>query len=193
VAAPAWGDPQPTKIADESLDCHAEAGRIKVVGELGRHVPIRFCGDYFGFLGPSREVMYCWSRATQNDMFKKLAKDSKVRRATAESGAGVGAELTNLLAERGTNQESGDAEADILDRLLQARFPAGVSFDESRILANVAGFLIGSGETTSQATEQRTSPLPGQPRRWGHNPGGDQTHRDALRDPPSSRNGAAFT
>src|SRR5712691_7508502 len=42
-------------FADEALDRCANDGRIEVVNQLGRYVPVRTCGDYFGFPGPNLE------------------------------------------------------------------------------------------------------------------------------------------
>ncbi|WP_337177224.1 cytochrome P450 [Paludisphaera sp.] len=170
-------------IADQALDGHAASGRIEVVSELGRHVPIRVCGDYFGFPGPDRETMYRWSRATQLDMFKNLLGDPAIHEASVKAGAEMRAYLSDLLARKKQGATRGDAEADIFDRLLGARLPEAAEFDDARIIANMAGLLIGAGETTSQAIVQATEQILKRP----------EVHRDALeaiRDGKEDRFGA---
>jgi cytochrome P450 len=196
--------------ADESLDAAEPTGRIEAVSRLGRYVPIRICGAYFGFPGPDLDTMYRWSRATQSDMFKNLAGNPEVHQASLQAGEEMRGYLEQLIAERraaladpgpgqvtqlaqhliGTAQrlvrltmpdghsgsllatassitqglllEAEDRLAprpqrppqDIVSRLVRMRFPQELGFDDRRILANVAGLLIGAGETISQAVVQ---------------------------------------
>lgn len=74
------------KIADESLDKWASDGKIEVVNQLGRYVPVRLCGDYFGFFDSDRSSIYRWSKATQSDMFKNLQNDTQVHEASVKAG-----------------------------------------------------------------------------------------------------------
>jgi cytochrome P450 len=169
-------------IADRSLNKHAAEGRIDAVRELGRLVPLRICGEYFGFPGPDLETMYRWSRSTQADMFKNLQNDQDVHKASVQAGEEMRAYLSDLLikarkarAEREiaekaqpekatpkaaappaatTNAGGWSADANIFDRLVNTRFAPGIPFDDARIIANMAGLLIGTGETTSQAIVQ---------------------------------------
>lgn len=138
-------------LADESLDAAADDGRIEVVKRLGRYVPLRLCGDYFGFPGPDLEALYRWSKATQSDMFKNLPNDPAVHEASLRAGHEMRAYLDELLADRRGANGSGESAHDTVSRLVRTRFPAEIGFDDGRLRANVAGLLIGSGETTSQA------------------------------------------
>jgi cytochrome P450 len=199
------------EFADESLDAAEPSGRIEAVGRLGRYVPLRMCGAYFGFPGPDLDAMYRWSRATQSDMFKNFANDPAVHEASVRAGEEMRAYLSTLLAGKRADLAADDADparqlarhvlgalhgrlarltagdralvssllsaarvadavvlhvADALDgpprpepqdvfsRLVRTRFPKELGFDDRRILANVAGLLIGAGETTSQAVVQ---------------------------------------
>ncbi|MFJ2034341.1 cytochrome P450 [Streptosporangium sp. NPDC087985] len=144
------------RIADESLDRNAQDGRIEVVSRLGRYVPIRLCGEYFGFPGPDLETMYRWSRATQFDMFKNLQNDSVVHEESVRAGQEMMAYLKDLLDDKRAAVEhvQVNSHQDIFSRLIRTYFPAELDFDDHRILANVAGLLIGAGETTSQAIIQ---------------------------------------
>jgi cytochrome P450 len=44
-------------------------GRIELISQLSRLVPVQLTGKYFGFPGPDVATMMRWSRATQYDMF----------------------------------------------------------------------------------------------------------------------------
>jgi cytochrome P450 len=154
-------------IADESLDRSAPDGTIEVVSRLGRAVPVRICGDYFGFPGPDQETMYRWSRATQADMFKNLQNDPAIHAASVQAGNEMMAYLADLLAQKRQAQQPETASpnggvpvaADIFSRLVQTQFPHELGFDDHRLLTNVAGLLIGSVETASQAIVQALEQL----------------------------------
>ena len=45
------------RLADEALDAAAAQGRIEGVSQLGRYVPLRIVGEYFGFPGPDLASM----------------------------------------------------------------------------------------------------------------------------------------
>jgi cytochrome P450 len=124
------------------------------VSQLGRYVPIRICGAYFGFPGPSLEAMYRWSRATQSDMFKNLANDPAVHEASVQAGREMREYLAGLLEEKRAAVAGNGGQQDTVSRLLRSRFPAELGFDDRRVLSNVMGLLIGAGETTSQAVVQ---------------------------------------
>ena len=83
------------EIAKAQLDESAKNGKIEIVRDLGKFVPIRLCGDYFGFPGPDLETMYRWSKATQDDMFRNLTNDPKVH----EDSVKAGQEMREYLAE----------------------------------------------------------------------------------------------
>jgi len=92
------------RLADEALAAAAAEGRIEVVSRLGRYVPTRLCGEYFGFPGPDLDTMYRWSRATQADMFKNLANDPDVHAASVQAGQEMMEYLRGLLAEKRSAQ-----------------------------------------------------------------------------------------
>ncbi len=145
------------KIADESLDKWASSGKIEVVSQLGRYVPVRICGDYFGFPGPDMESMYRWSRATQSDMFKNLQNDTQVHEESVKAGEEMRAYLSQLLKQKKEKiaQECDRTRLeDTFTRLIITQFPKDIPFDEQRIITNMAGLLVGSVETASQAIVQ---------------------------------------
>ena len=161
------------KIADESLNKWASNGKIEVVNQLGRYVPVRICGDYFGFPGPDIESMYRWSRATQSDMFKNLPNDPKVHDESVNAGKEMRAYLSQLLKHKkekiaqkcdrtslaeslgcGFASPKAFQDEDTFTRLIKTQFPKDIPFDEDRIITNMAGLLVGSVETASQAIVQ---------------------------------------
>jgi cytochrome P450 len=179
------------KVAKDSLDKWAASGQIEVISQLGRYVPIRVCGDYFGFPGPDLETMYRWSRATQSDMFKNLPNDPEVHKASLQAGEEMRTYLTKLLEEKrdqitqdsnhtaikdlsvgnlfkallnklfsapvpsgGTSGTPSNPENDVFTRLVKTHFAEDILFDDPQIITNMAGLLVGSGETTSQAIAQ---------------------------------------
>jgi len=187
------------EIAKAALDQWATKGEIEVVSQLGRYVPIRICGDYFGFPGPDLETMYRWSRATQTDMFKNLPNDPTIHAASLQAGKEMTAYLSNLLQEKRaqvapeqpltpvanlsiaellqalfhklfSSQSTSQAPSastsvpkpapqpgqmdDVFTRLVKTHFAEDILFDDQRIISNMAGLLIGAGETTSQAIVQ---------------------------------------
>jgi cytochrome P450 len=148
-------------FADRSLDRAVPTGRIEVVSRLGRFVPVLLCGAYFGFPGPDLETMYRWSQATHADMFKNLLNDPGLHEDSVQAGKEMRCYLAALLDEKRRAIERGNAlpAQDVFSRLIRARFPAELGFDDQRILANVAGLLIGAGEMTSQGVAQALEQL----------------------------------
>jgi cytochrome P450 len=155
------------EIAKASLDKWAETGKVELVKELGRYVPVRMCGEYFGFPGPDLESMYKWAYATQSDMFKNLGgRNQAVHEASLQAGKEMTAYLGQLLQQKkadiaknkGCTQDNDSSfiGKDIFTRLVKTQFPQEIDnyFDEHRIIGNVAGLLIGSVETISQAVVQ---------------------------------------
>jgi cytochrome P450 len=155
------------RIADESLDDCASVGKIEVVSRLGREVPVRICGDYFGFPGPDMPTMFRWSKATQSDMFKNLANDPAIHAASVQAGQEMLPYLRGLLAQKRAQIQAlapgSVPPGDIFARLIRTLFPTELGFDDTRIVANVAGLLIGAVETISQAIAQVLAQLLGRP------------------------------
>ncbi|HEX2148934.1 MAG TPA: cytochrome P450 [Actinomycetota bacterium] len=144
------------RLADEALDAAAPEGKIEGVGKLGRYVPLRIVGEYFGFPGPDLESMYRWSKATQTNMFKNLQNDQAIHEAAVKAGEEMKEYLTGLLAEKRAAVQSynGEPPKDTFSRLVRTKLPPEIGFDDSRILSNVMGLLVGTGETSSQAIVQ---------------------------------------
>jgi len=144
------------RIADKILDEAVPTGRLDAVKNLGRTVPVRMCGEYFGFPGPDEASMYRWSKATQSDFFKNIQGDPKVHETAVTAGAEMRDYLKGLIESRRAELAAGVGadRHDVLTRLLQTSFAPGAGLDEDELLTNMSGLLVGSVETTSQAIVQ---------------------------------------
>jgi cytochrome P450 len=144
------------RFTDESLYELSPDGHLEVVSQLGRYVPIRMCGDYFGFPGPDLKTMYRWSMAIQSGLFKNLQNDPAVHEASVQAGQEMLKYLGDLLEDKRAEIRNAGSNPpqDTFSRLIRTRFPPELNFDDSRILANVASLLISVCETTSQAIVQ---------------------------------------
>jgi cytochrome P450 len=146
------------EIAKASLDKLAPTGKIEVLNDLGKLVPIKLCGDYFGFPGPDLETMYRWAKTTQDDMFRNLTNDPKIHEASMQSAKEMRAYLAELLKQKKENKVNTTAPADVFTRLANTTFASDISFDETKIINNMIVLLVGSIEGTSlvitQALEQ---------------------------------------
>lgn len=144
------------RFTDESLHGCSLDGHIEVVSQLGRYVPMRLCGDYFGFPGPDLTTMYRWSKAIQFELFKNTQNDPIILTASVQAGQEMLKYLGNLLEDKRAEIRNAGSNPpqDTFSRLIRTHFPPELNFDDSRILANVAELLISVGETTSQAIVQ---------------------------------------
>lgn len=142
------------EIAKSRLDESAKTGKIEVVRELGKYVPIKICGDYFGFPGPDLETMYRWAKATQDDMFRNLTNDPKIHEASVQAGNEMRTYLTTLLKKKKANKDKSSAPKDIFTRLATTKFASDIPFDETKIINHMIILLVGSIEGTGQVITQ---------------------------------------
>jgi cytochrome P450 len=144
------------RLADEALDAAAPEGKIEAISKLCRFVPISIVGEYFGFPGPDLESMYRWSKTTQTNMFKNLLNNPDIHEAAVQTGKEMKEYLTGLLAEKKAQaaDSNGNPPQDTFSRLVRTQFPPEIGFDDERLLSNIMGLLVGTGETSSQAIAQ---------------------------------------
>jgi cytochrome P450 len=147
------------EFAKASLDKAAATGKIEVLNDLGKLVPIKVCGGYFGFPGPDVETMYRWARTTQDDMFRNLTNDPKIHEASLQSASEMRAYLAELLKQKKANPVNNTAPADVFTRLANTKFASDISFDETKIINNMIVLLVGSIEGTSQVITQALEQL----------------------------------
>lgn len=136
-------------VANEILAAQPP-GKFDVVANLARQVPLRLCAEYFGFPGPDATTMLRWSKTTQWNFFKNLGNDPNVHAASVQSGQQMKAYLQALIGEL----RKGPPTDTVVGRLLKTNLPAGIGLDDERLVANIAGLLIGAVETTAQAIVQ---------------------------------------
>ncbi len=138
-------------------------GRLELVNQVARKVPLQLSGAYFGFHGPSLEKMYEWSRATQDDFFHNIGGDPQVGANALKAGKEMHAYLKQHIAQRKIDIESGqDTTDDILGRLIRNKvndFVAPKNAEDDRIRTNVIGTLVGGAETTQAAIVQSINEL----------------------------------
>lgn len=168
-------------IAKGLLD--AAGGKMEAIDGYTRMVPARLVQDYFGLSGGSVVDLKTWSYWNQVDNFynqpfdlrsdaeRKQISDSHVKAnedlarfiailvakrlplAKVEEGVGWLAALWRLIKRLVTQKEE-EACDDIVSRMLRSSFAHEVEFDIKRVGINISGLLIGTVETTSQATAQ---------------------------------------
>ncbi len=155
-------------------------GRIDAVGDYCRMTPATIVRDYFGLVGMDRKELMEWSYWAQVDTFynqpfdlvtpeerqhitdshnaaaDKLGNYIEALILTRALSLKFGALLTPFkklwrLITRKTDEEFQD---DMVTRMLRSKFPQEVNFDVKRVGVNAAGLLIGTIETTAQASVQ---------------------------------------
>lgn len=162
------------KIAKGLLD--AANGSLEAIGGYTRMVPATLVRDYFGLTGAPLTQLMDWSYWNQVDSFYNQPFDlvpQAERDNIAANHARVTKEMTlymaGLMARRllwakltgigstvagwfGGNSDT--LTDDIVARMLRSSFPKEMEFDLKRVAVNAGGLLIGTVETTQQATAQ---------------------------------------
>ena len=154
-------------------------GNVDGMGGYCRLVAATIVRDYFGLIGIDLNELMDWSYWAQVDTFYNqpfdIATDEERRRITDTHNAAAdklgkyiqALILTKLVAtklefltapfKKLWRKVTGDSPAltdDIVTRMMRSKFPAEVSFDLKRVGVNAGGLLIGTIETTAQATVQ---------------------------------------
>jgi len=132
-------------------------GRLEMVNQVARRVPILMTGEYFGFAGPSEAKMFEWSRATQDDYFHNVTNNKEVRQAVRVASQEIHAYLKELIAFKKAQIAGGSTSDDILSRLIRGgtkEFVAPTSAEDDRTRINIIGMLVGGVETTQAAIVQ---------------------------------------
>jgi cytochrome P450 len=151
------------KTARDILDA-APDGKIDAVNELTRRVPIALVQEYMGFDGIEPAKIARWSLFNQwntfhNQPFDDNENPADIQAKTQAVNAELGAYLGELVPRRIAAIKKGDQRDDIVSRLLRVSLPQSVGFPMERLVRNIGGLLIGTIETTSQATAQALQQL----------------------------------
>lgn len=137
----------------------SDDGRLDLVSQVTRLVPVRLTGAYFGFPGPDEATMMDWSRATQHDMFRNPTNDPAVHALNVQAGAEMKTYLKAFLPDRLRQVQADATLDDVVARMLRLVPPASIGFDFDRIMTNTMGLLVGGIETTSAAIVQAIDQL----------------------------------
>ncbi len=124
-------------------------GRIDVVRDLVRAVPLELLGTYFGVPGRDVAELDGWMRALFHYLFFDPGDTQRVRERAIEAGRELNLYLSDLIAERRAAGAPGDT---LLDRLIreQVANPSDC-LDDDGIRRNVNGLIIGAVDTTAKA------------------------------------------
>jgi cytochrome P450 len=150
------------RFADEALT--AAKGRVDLVGDYTRKVPIQLVGEYFGFPGPDLATMKRWSYIAQFDNFHNYPftsfGESPEIHAQADAAKAEMKEYISQLVPRKLQQLKENPQLDdVISRILKTPFPPSVGFGVDRWGVNIVGLLVGAVETTSQAVAQAVDEL----------------------------------
>ncbi|MFZ3017407.1 MAG: cytochrome P450 [Gallionella sp.] len=158
-------------------------GKIDAVPDYCRMVPATLVQRYFGLVGIDREDLMEWSYWAQVDTFYNqpfdLVPPDESKKITDSHNAAsekLGEYITALILCRSLKlklksllaplrapkrflknlfaKEPHETHDDIVTRMLRTSLPEEVDFDIKRVGINAGGLLIGTIETTAQATVQ---------------------------------------
>jgi len=156
------------------------SGQIDAVGGYCRLVPATIVQQYFGLIGMETKDLMEWSYWAQVDTFYNQPFDivtpeerKRITDSHKASAAKLGKYIEALILTRGltlklgalfeplrklwrklTRQQGQPFHDDIVTRMLKTSFPDEMAFDVKRVGVNAGGLLIGTIETTAQATVQ---------------------------------------
>ena len=147
------------RLAARAIHEGAADGRLELVSQLTRRVPVMLTGKYFGFWGPDEATMMDWSYATQNDMFHNLTDDETIHEANLKAGREMKEYLEAFLPEQLQLVRQDPSLDDVVSRLLGTVLPQTIGFDMARVMTNTMGLLVGGIETTSAAIVQAIDQL----------------------------------
>jgi len=152
-------------------------GSIDAVDGYCRLAPATIVRDYFGLIGMRRKDLMEWSYWAQVDTFYNQPFDiatpeerRQIEASHAASGEKLGKYIASLIFTRSIavriqsmwsplrkivqKFRGKPLPDDIVARMLRTRFPKEVDFNLERAGVNAGGLLIGTIETTAQATVQ---------------------------------------
>jgi cytochrome P450 len=150
------------RFADQALG--ESEGRIDLVSEYTRKVPIQIVGDYFGFPGPDLKTMMRWSYIAQLDNFHNYpftshGESQEIHAQADAAKAEMKEYISHLVPQKLQQLKENPQLDDIISRILRTPFPPSVGFGSDRWGVNIVGMLVGAVETTSQAVAQALDEL----------------------------------
>jgi cytochrome P450 len=134
----------------------ASTGRIDVVQQLARIVPILLIAEYFGCPPTSEEDLASWSTVTFQYLFTDLNNDPAVDAAARAAAAKARAWLDQIIAKRKKQDSQPD---DVVGRCLALQKASVPGMDDLGIRNNLLGLIIGAIPTTSKCCAQALDEL----------------------------------
>jgi len=132
-------------------------GRLDVVADLGRIVPVRLMADYVGITGPDEDTMADWGAVISQYLFLAFEEKPEVTRAALAASAGMRDVIERAIADRKRHRLP--AKDDVLERCLQLQEAGVPGMDDLGIRNNLLGIVVGALPTTSAAVARAIDEL----------------------------------
>ena len=133
-------------------------GRIELVREIARGIPVALVQRFFGFRNADPDKLIEWSYWNQQDAFHNQAFDAPGPVSSEEiianrkkAGFALAFYLGRLVLRRTAAAKIGLDGADPMSRLIRLSETDALKFNLKDVLYNSGGLLIGAIETTSHA------------------------------------------
>jgi cytochrome P450 len=163
------------KIAESVVT--ASGGKLDVVQQLGRIVPVRLIASYFGCPPTSEEQLVSWSTV----MFQYLFTDQDNDPAVGAAARGAAVEARQWLDEVIAQRKKLNAQPDdIMGRCLALQRAGVPGMDDVGIRNNLLGLIIGTIPTTSKCCAQALDELLKRPTKLGEAQEAARSDNDAL-------------
>jgi cytochrome P450 len=157
------------KRADELLLGAKPKGRLDVVSEYARLVPLQIVQTYFGVRAPAQQSVYLrWLRNIFWDLFVNLGGDARVSEAALADAAELRDHLDEVIKEHQAAAAAGNAPDDFVTRLLQLRASEYVELDDVALRRNIGGVIVGAVETQAKAMVHALAELLSRPAELAH-------------------------
>ncbi|OIN58813.1 cytochrome P450 [Arsenicibacter rosenii] len=142
-----------TLVRQKAAECLEKArsnGRIDVVNDYARVVPVSLIRHYFGLDAFEDRQMMGWMRALFHHLFLNLTNDEAIAAKATTAAGELSAYLTAYIARYRQTGTYALPESDtVLDRLLKLQDQEPWITNDV-IRRNISGFIIGSVDTTSK-------------------------------------------
>lgn len=141
-----------TARATEILTAAKAKGRIDVVSEYARLLPLHVVQTYFGVRGPEQQSAYLrWLRNIFWELFLNLGGDARVTQAALVDSAELNDHIDLVIAEHQQALAAGKAPDDFVTRLLELRTSEYTELDDVALRRNIGGVIVGAVETQAKA------------------------------------------
>ncbi len=131
-------------------------GKLDVVTQLGRPVPVRLIAEYFGCPPPSESELADWAASIFQFLFADLNNDPAVGQAARDAAAKTRNYLDQAIA---TRKARPNAKDDVLGRCLAMQRIGLPGMDDVAIRNNLLGLIVGAIPTTSKCCAQALDQL----------------------------------